>query len=134
MINTHSCGKPVSLRIAYIGGGSRGWAHALMKDLLQYEAFTGEVRLYDINREMAELNATFGNWLQNHPEAASEWTYRVTASLKETLVLSTIDLQRANGACAMRSINDKTILQEWMKQGLNLVTTSSEKGDQNEDH
>lgn len=29
--------KPVSIRIAYIGGGSRGWAHALIKDQSQWE-------------------------------------------------------------------------------------------------
>jgi len=78
-------GKPVPIKIAYIGGGSRGWAHALMTDLLLCPYFTGEVRLYDINRPMAELNAKFGNWLQSHPGAVSHWKYRVVPSLKTAL-------------------------------------------------
>jgi hypothetical protein len=45
--------KPVSIRIAYIGGGSRGWAHALIKDLLMHPGLCGEVRLYDIDKPMA---------------------------------------------------------------------------------
>ncbi len=77
--------KPVPIKIAYIGGGSRGWAHALMTDLLLCPYFTGEVRLYDINRPMAELNAKFGNWLQSHPGAVSHWKYRVVPSLKTAL-------------------------------------------------
>lgn len=80
-----ACAKPVSLRIAYIGGGSRGWAHALMKDLLMCPGFTGEVRLYDVDRPMAELNARFANWLQSHPAAASKWKYRAVASLQTAL-------------------------------------------------
>lgn len=77
--------KPLPLRIAYIGGGSRGWAHALFKDLLLYPHFTGEVRLYDLNRSMAELNARYANWMQAHPQAVSKWKYRVVVSLKAAL-------------------------------------------------
>lgn len=78
-------GRAVPLRIAYIGGGSRGWAHALFKDLLGQSQLTGEVRLYDIDRPMAELNARFATWLQSHPEAKSRWKYRAVASLKTAL-------------------------------------------------
>ncbi|NOX96619.1 MAG: alpha-glucosidase/alpha-galactosidase [Nitrospirae bacterium] len=78
-------GKPVPIRIAYIGGGSRGWAHALIKDLLMHPGFCGEVRLYDIDRTMAELNARFANWIQSHPQAVSKWKYRAVASLKTAL-------------------------------------------------
>jgi len=77
--------KPTDLKIAYIGGGSRGWAHALMTDLLQTKHFNGEVRLYDINHPMAEFNAKYGNWLQTHPQAVSNWKYRAVRSIKETL-------------------------------------------------
>jgi len=83
MMNPHA--TPVPIRIAYIGGGSRGWAHSLIKDLLQCGTFTGEVRLYDIDRPMAALNAKFGNWLQGHPQAVSRWKYRAVASLKTAL-------------------------------------------------
>ena len=37
------------LKIAYIGGGSRGWAWTLMKDLRKTKALTGTVALYDID-------------------------------------------------------------------------------------
>ena len=39
------------LRIAYIGGGSRGWAWGLMTDLAKEPALSGTVSLYDINKE-----------------------------------------------------------------------------------
>ncbi len=78
-------GRPVGLNIAYIGGGSRGWAHGLMKDLATCPHMTGEIRLYDIDHDMAVCNARFGNWLQDHPDAVSRWHYRVVASLKEAL-------------------------------------------------
>lgn len=78
-------GKPVSIRIAYIGGGSRGWAHALIKDLLMHAGLCGEVRLYDIDRPMAEQNARFATWMQTHPQAVSTWKYRAVASLRTAL-------------------------------------------------
>jgi alpha-galactosidase/6-phospho-beta-glucosidase family protein len=76
---------PLPIRIAYVGGGSRGWAHALMRDLLVCPNLTGEVRLYDIDRPAAELNAKYGNWLQGHPDAKSKWKYRAVATLKTAL-------------------------------------------------
>jgi len=42
------------VKIAYIGGGSRGWAWGLMSDLVSCEDMSGEVRLYDINQEAAK--------------------------------------------------------------------------------
>lgn len=39
------------LKIAYIGGGSRGWAWGLMTDLAKEEALSGTVSLYDIDQE-----------------------------------------------------------------------------------
>ena len=44
------------LTIAYIGGGSRGWAWGLMADLALDADLCGTVRLYDIDREAAERN------------------------------------------------------------------------------
>lgn len=76
---------PMDLKIGYIGGGSRGWAHALMKDLAACPHFNGEVRLYDIDREAAEFNETYGNWLQTSDQAISDWRYRVVDSLKDCL-------------------------------------------------
>ena len=37
--------------IAYIGGGSRGWAWTFMTDLALEPAMSGVIRLYDIDRE-----------------------------------------------------------------------------------
>ena len=44
------------MKIAYIGGGSRGWAHILMNDLALCAELSGEVRLYDIDLAAAKLN------------------------------------------------------------------------------
>ena len=77
--------KPLDLRIAYIGGGSRGWAHSLIRDLLLYPGFTGEVRLYDIDGPMAGFNARYANWMQSHPQSVSKWVYRAVPSLGEAL-------------------------------------------------
>ena len=41
-------GKAKNLKIAYIGGGSRGWAWGFMMDLAMDEALCGAVHLYDI--------------------------------------------------------------------------------------
>ncbi len=45
-----------NLNIAYIGGGSRGWAWNLMKDLAVDEEISGTVRLYDIDMDAAKAN------------------------------------------------------------------------------
>ncbi len=77
--------KPTELKIAYIGGGSRGWAHALMKDLAMCPHLSGEVRLYDIDHPMAAFNADYGNWIQTHPDALAKWKYRAVKTLKTAL-------------------------------------------------
>ena len=46
--------KAEGVKIAYIGGGSRGWAWNLMSDLAVEEALSGSVFLYDIDREAAQ--------------------------------------------------------------------------------
>ena len=84
-IHSAISGKPTELKVAYIGGGSRGWAHALMNDLAQSAHFSGEIRLYDLDYELAEFNAKYGNWVQAHPEAVSNWKYRAVKSIKECL-------------------------------------------------
>jgi len=73
------------LKIAYIGGGSRGWAHVLMNDLAICADLSGEVLLYDIDLEAARLNETLGNWLQNQPGVLSRWQYRAVETLAEAL-------------------------------------------------
>lgn len=44
------------LRIAYIGGGSRGWAWTFMRDLALELALGGTIVLYDIDKEAAKAN------------------------------------------------------------------------------
>lgn len=68
-------GKAVDVKIAYIGGGSRGWAWGLMADLAREEALSGTVCLYDIDSEAAKKNAVIGNRLRSRKEAKGDWTY-----------------------------------------------------------
>ncbi len=77
---------PIDLKIAYIGGGSRDWAHKLMIDLALCPELTGEVALYDIDIESARLNEQLGNWMQDQPGVVSRWHYAVTPNLRETLI------------------------------------------------
>ena len=56
-------GKVLDLKIAYVGGGSRGWAWGFMTDLTGDGQMEGTVRLYDIDRDAAEKNAIIGRKL-----------------------------------------------------------------------
>lgn len=73
------------VRIAYIGGGSRGWAWKLMSDLALEPHMHGEVRLYDINQQAAQDNALIGNKISALPQSCSQWRYRAAATLAEAL-------------------------------------------------
>ncbi len=73
------------LNIAYIGGGSRGWAWGFMMDLAMDDAMCGTVRLYDIDRSAAERNRIIGSKISAHPDAVSRWEYEVSDSLKDAL-------------------------------------------------
>ena len=63
------------LRIAYIGGGSRGWAWTFMRDLALEPALGGTIVLYDINKEAAKANEVIGNGITKRPEA--DWKMEV---------------------------------------------------------
>ena len=63
--------KASGLQVAYIGGGSRGWAWGFMADLAMDEQLCGEVRLYDIDRSAAERNEIIGNRLSEKAEVKS---------------------------------------------------------------
>ncbi|HJC24467.1 MAG TPA: alpha-glucosidase/alpha-galactosidase [Candidatus Eisenbergiella merdavium] len=73
------------VRIAYIGGGSRGWAWGLMSDLAAVDDMNGTVALYDIDREAAEKNAVIGNRMKELPDCRSAWDYQAADSLGEAL-------------------------------------------------
>ncbi len=49
------------IKIAYIGGGSQGWARSLMSDLAIDERMSGTVALYDLDFEAAQKNEVIGN-------------------------------------------------------------------------
>ncbi|MHB1293527.1 MAG: family 4 glycosyl hydrolase [Anaerolineae bacterium] len=75
----------IPLKIAYLGGGSRGWARVLMQDLAVCSLLRGDVFLYDINVEAAQLNAELGAWIQRQPGAVGDWRYHVAPSREEAL-------------------------------------------------
>ncbi|MDD3336461.1 MAG: alpha-glucosidase/alpha-galactosidase [Eubacteriales bacterium] len=77
--------KAKNLTIAYIGGGSRGWAWSLMSDLALDEQLGGVVRLYDIDQDAAEKNVKIGNMISAKDEAISKWSYEKKDSLRDAL-------------------------------------------------
>ncbi len=74
-----------NLNIAYIGGGSRGWAWNLMKDLAVDEEISGTVRLYDIDMDAAKANEKIGNMLSSRADVPGKWQYKAMETLKEAL-------------------------------------------------
>ena len=77
--------KAEDVQIAYIGGGSRGWAWTFMTDLALEPDMIGTIRLYDIDREAAEANEVIGNAVSAREDAKGKWEYRTCATLGEAL-------------------------------------------------
>ena len=77
--------KVEDVKIAYIGGGSRGWAWGLMSDLASCEDMSGKVDLYDIDFEAAYHNEIIGNKFNNAEGAKSHWDYRAVKTIDEAL-------------------------------------------------
>ncbi len=73
------------LKIAYIGGGSRGWAWTLMSDLATAEDLSGHVALYDIDLEAAKWNEIVGKKFSEHPKSKSSFEYKAYESIDEAL-------------------------------------------------
>lgn len=73
------------IKIAYIGGGSRGWAWSLMSDLVQAEDICGTVALYDIDKKAADDNVIIGNRFNAVAGAKTHWDYEATDTLDEAL-------------------------------------------------
>jgi alpha-galactosidase len=71
-----------NVKIAYIGGGSRGWAWGLMSDLATATDMSGEVFLYDIDYEAAKTNEIIGNKIKESKDA---WKYTAVPTLGEAL-------------------------------------------------
>lgn len=73
------------INIAYIGGGSMGWAWALMCDLALDEQLSGTVRLYDIDYSAAKRNEIIGNLLQKNERTKSSWSYTAVETIEQAL-------------------------------------------------
>ncbi|NLJ90803.1 MAG: alpha-glucosidase/alpha-galactosidase, partial [Clostridiales bacterium] len=77
--------RMTDINIAYIGGGSRGWAWTFMKDLALEPRLSGTIRLYDIDEQAAKSNEIIGNKISQMDEACGKWDYVTTSSLEEAL-------------------------------------------------
>ncbi|WP_455616089.1 family 4 glycosyl hydrolase [Eisenbergiella sp.] len=73
------------IKIAYIGGGSRGWAWGLMSDLAAAQDMSGSVFLYDIDGEAAARNECIGNKMKDLKECKSVWNYKAVGTMEEAL-------------------------------------------------
>ena len=73
------------VQIAYIGGGSRGWAWTFMTDLALEPDMSGTIRLYDIDMEAAIANEKIGNGITARDEAKGKWKYQTCPDLKSAL-------------------------------------------------
>lgn len=86
LVMRYQDGKVKDIKIAYIGGGSRGWAWRLMADLAIEEQLSGKMILYDIDRVAAEKNAIIGNNITNKPQCRGIWKYETADTLEEALL------------------------------------------------
>lgn len=85
MIYHPTADKVTDLTIAYIGGGSRGWAWTFMTDLSMEASLGGTIRLYDINEDAARRNEIIGNHLTARPDTLGDWNYTTCSSLEDAL-------------------------------------------------
>lgn len=81
----YNAGKAENVNIAYIGGGSRGWAWGLMSDLAACDDMSGNVLLYDIDYQAALDNEQIGNKYNNAEGAKSVWTYKAVENIADAL-------------------------------------------------
>ncbi len=77
--------RAYDIKIAYIGGGSRGWAWGLMSDLASCKDISGTVDLYDIDKDAALANEIIGNKYNHLDNAKSIWTYKARNTIEEAL-------------------------------------------------
>lgn len=77
--------KVEDLKIAYIGGGSRGWAWTLMSELARADDISGDVYLYDIDYPAAQKNEIIGNKFNTAKGANSVWNYKAVNTIDKAL-------------------------------------------------
>ncbi|HBC88396.1 MAG TPA: alpha-galactosidase [Lentisphaeria bacterium] len=73
------------IKIAYIGGGSRGWAKHLMMDLALAPELGGEILLYDIDMRAAKANVKVAADIFGHKESLTKFKVRAVKTPKEAL-------------------------------------------------
>lgn len=77
--------RPTEIKIAYIGGGSQGWAPKILADLALCDQLTGEIALYDIDEPAAQRTAERGDALLAHPDAKTTFRMTVSKTSKQAL-------------------------------------------------
>ncbi|HRF71082.1 MAG TPA: alpha-glucosidase/alpha-galactosidase, partial [Candidatus Pelethenecus sp.] len=78
-----------NFKIAYLGGGSKQWARTFMTDLALSKGLSGEIGLYDIDKEAALRNQQIGNRINSHPKTLSQFKYVVYENLEDCLTNAT---------------------------------------------
>lgn len=75
------------INIAYIGGGSKDWAHKYFSDILSQDKLSGELRLYDTDMPSALRNKKYFDRLikSDGAHVKSDWSCRVTAGIGDAL-------------------------------------------------
>lgn len=81
----HLGNRVEDVKIAYVGGGSRGWAWGLMSDLAKAEDMCGTVYLYDIDYDAAQKNEVIGNRIKDLDGCRSPWSYKAVETIDEAL-------------------------------------------------
>lgn len=74
-----------TVKIAYIGGGSKMWARVFMYDLALTEELCGEIALYDIDEYAAVRNQKIGERINADKRTVSKWKYTVCKKLADAL-------------------------------------------------
>jgi len=74
------------VKIAYIGGGSRDWAHCLIKDLALCPRLRGCLALYDIDQRAARANVKVADAIFGHRDAVTKFRTTATRTAREALV------------------------------------------------
>lgn len=77
--------KVSDIKICYIGGGSRGWAWGFMSDLALEPSMSGEIRLFDIDKQSALNNKIIGDMITQKDEAIGKWDYVCIDTIEEAL-------------------------------------------------
>ncbi|MFV0504977.1 MAG: alpha-glucosidase/alpha-galactosidase [Lachnospirales bacterium] len=72
------------IKVAYIGGGSRGWAWKFMADLALEPTMSGDIYLYDIDEKASKNNEIIGNIITNK-SSIGKWKYKSVNNIEVAL-------------------------------------------------